>query len=239
MDNLSIIHEDNHIIVVIKPMGVPSQEDASGDPDMLTIIKQYRKTNEGKEGSAYVGLVHRLDRVTGGVMVFAKTSKAAARLSAQLQDGGFAKKYLAVLSGVPRERVGTLEHYLLKNERLNKVDVVGAAVSGAKRAELNYRVRTIAADNTLVEIDLITGRSHQARVQMATMGTPIYGDNKYGKNERGGLALWAHELQFTHPTTTDRMRFVVNPPEDGVWAQFDFARKSHKTKDTPPTEEQI
>jgi 23S rRNA pseudouridine1911/1915/1917 synthase len=195
---------------------------------LLDQIKEYLRETGGKSGNAFCGLIHRLDRVTGGVMVFAKTSKAAARLSEQLRDGEFRKKYLAVVHGCPKERVGTLENYLLKNERLNKVDIVGQAVTGAKRAKLSYIAKTRGEKMSLVEIDLITGRSHQARVQMANIGCPIVGDVKYG-NKQGTLALWAHELSFNHPTSGDRLKFVVNPPEIEPWTQFDFGRKSHKT----------
>jgi len=240
----AIIFEDNHLIVVIKPCGVPSQPDASGDLDMLTMLKEHRRVSENKLGEAFVGLIHRLDRVTGGVMVFAKTSKSASRLSEQMRDGGFSKKYLAIVQGVPRERTATLEHYLLKNERTNRVDIVGAAVVGAKRAELSYNVRAQAQRDgqelSLVEINLVTGRSHQIRVQLAKIGHSIVGDCKYrssssdvGVSSEKQLALWANELAFNHPTADGqmrRMRFQVNPPEEGVWDTFDFNRKSHKTK---------
>jgi len=246
-----IIYEDNHIIVVIKPQNMPTQEDESGDADLLNDIKAYIKESAGKPAAAFCGLVHRLDRVTGGVMVFAKTSKAAARLSAQLQDGRFNKVYLAVVVGEPKQRSGTLVDYLLKNPKTNVVDVVPPATNGAKRAELTYKLINtwratgsvprvgIAASAlpprndggtqvSLVEINLITGRSHQARVQMARMGHPIFGDAKYGgdKLAKGwNLALWAHELKFEHPTTQDILKFVVNPPETTPWDKFEFARK--------------
>ena len=231
MQELSIIHEDNHLIVVIKPHNLPCCPDSSGDMDLLTMLKEYRKTNEQKSGEAFVGLVHRLDRVTGGVMVYAKTSKAAARLADAMKDGEFNKKYLAVVVGSPSNRVGKLEHYLLKNEKDNKVEIVGKAVVGAKFAKLNYRVMSTGRQVSLVEINLITGRSHQARVQMSSMGTSIFGDVKYGKLGKigkGNLALWAHELRFNHPTTGDSLKFIVNPPEELPWTQFDFARKEHK-----------
>jgi len=226
---IAIIHEDNHIIVVIKPQGLPCCADKSGDMDLLTQLKEYRKTNEGKSGEAFVGLVHRLDRVTGGVMVYAKTTKAAARLSEQLQNGGFFKRYLAVVKGTPKIKNGKLENHLLKNSKTNKVDVVGVAVTGAKRAELNYNVRTVLEKFSLVEIDLVTGRSHQIRAQFAHIGHALLGDKKYGGWPEPELALWAHELRFKHPTQDDMLKFVVNPPEIGVWEKFDFGRVSHKT----------
>jgi len=219
-----IIFEDNHIVVVIKPQNVPTQEDESGDKDLLNMVKEHM-------GRPFCGLVHRLDRPTGGVMVFAKTSKAAARLSAQLQDGRFQKKYLAVVVGEPKQRGGELVDYLLKNPKTNVVEVVPFATKGAKRAELTYRLLKSHAQVSLVEINLITGRSHQARVQMARIGCPIFGDAKYGgdKLAKGwNLALWAYELKFEHPTTQETLKFVVNPPETTPWDKFDFQRGRDK-----------
>ena len=226
MEKFSIIHEDNHIIVVIKPQNVPTQEDESGDKDLLTMVKEYMER-------PFCGLVHRLDRPTGGVMVFAKTSKAAARLSAQLQDGRFQKTYLAVVVGEPKQRSGELVDHLLKNPKTNIVDVVPFATKDAKEARLTYRLLKTHTKVSLVEIKLLTGRSHQARVQMARIGCPIFGDAKYGgdKLAKGwNLALWAYELKFEHPTTQDVMKFVVNPPETTPWDRFPFERRRGGTK---------
>ena len=223
-----IIYEDNHIIVVIKPQNMPTQADESGDADLLNEIKSYIKESAGKTGDAFCGLVHRLDRVTGGVMVFAKTSKGAARLSAQLQDGRFQKKYLAVVLGEPKQRSGELVDYLLKNPKTNVAEVVPAATKEAKRAELTYTLLNTKSGVSLVEINLLTGRSHQARVQMSHLGHPIFGDAKYGgdKLAKGwNLALWAYELKFEHPTTQDTLKFVVNPPETTPWDKFPFERR--------------
>ena len=230
-EKVNIIFEDNHIIVVIKPHNVPTQEDESRDPDLLNQIKAYIKESANKAGEAFCGLVHRLDRVTGGVMVFAKTSKAAARLSAQIQDGRFQKKYLAVVVGEPKQRQGELVDWLLKNPKTNVVEVVPSATTGAKKAVLEYKTLNIAKQVSLVEINLVTGRSHQARVQMARIGCPIFGDAKYGGTALAkgwNLALWAHELVFEHPTTGDTLRFVVNPPETTPWDKFEFGRKTTK-----------
>ncbi|MCL2587553.1 MAG: RluA family pseudouridine synthase [Firmicutes bacterium] len=229
----SIIFEDNHLLVVIKPQGIPTQPDASGDADMLSILKSHRQASEEKPGEAFVGMIHRLDRVTGGVMVFAKTSKAASRLSAQLKDNQFTKRYLAIVTSTPKKNSETLIHYLLKNEKDNKVDIVGMAVAGAKRAELTYTINETRNNQALLEVDLLTGRSHQIRVQLNAIGCPIVGDRKYGRPQTAPtvpLALWAHQLSFIHPTTGDNMKFIVNPPEDGAWINFDFQRKSHKTR---------
>ena len=139
-NNLTVLYEDNQIIVVVKPQNVPTQADSSGDKDLLTMIKEYVKEKYAKPGEVYIGLVHRLDRPTGGVMVFARTSKAAARLQEQMKTGLFEKKYLAVTVGVPRDRQGRLSQYLVKDEKNNMVRVVPAAVEGAKKAELEYKV---------------------------------------------------------------------------------------------------
>jgi 23S rRNA pseudouridine1911/1915/1917 synthase len=221
---IKTLFEDNHIIVVIKDQNVPVCEDESKDADLLNAVRGYL-------GRPFVGLVHRLDRVTGGVMVFAKTSKAASRLGEQLQDGSFKKKYLAVVVGEPKQREGRLVDHLLKNEEKNIVTIVPRATTGAKRAELNYRAIDIKKQVSLVEIELLTGRSHQIRVQMGNIGCPVFGDAKYGGDKLGkgwNTALWAHELSFKHPITDDVLKFVVNPPEDVPWDRFEFDRKVKK-----------
>ena len=227
MEDLIILHEDNHVIVVLKPQNIPSCEDESKDRDMLTIIKDYIKVKYDKPGNVYLGLVHRLDRPTGGVMVFAKSSKAAARLSEQIKDGDFEKRYFAVLVGTPKEEKATLTHYMKKNAINNMVYVCPPTVSGAKFAELEYEVAQKTENLSLVDVRLHTGRSHQIRVQMNAIGTPIYGDMRYGgeKAVKGNLALWAYYLAFTHPVTKERMVFRVQPPKDvNPWTNFNTER---------------
>lgn len=224
-EELQVLFEDNHIIVVVKPQNVPSQEDISGDEDMLTIIKKYLKEKYNKPGNVYVGLVHRLDRPTGGVMVFAKTSKGASRLSEAIRDGDFEKTYLTVVSGKPKEDDGYYVHYLKKNSVTNMVYVVPPATDGAKRAELKYEVLEAKGKYNLVRVHLITGRGHQIRVQMSTEGTPICGDARYGSEDNCLLALWAAQIKFEHPTTKQRMVFIAYPPEDiAPWNAFDIDR---------------
>lgn len=225
MDELKILHEDNHIIVVLKPQGIPSCGDESGDENMLDAVKEYIRTAYGKPGNVYVGLVHRLDRPTGGVMVFAKTSKAAARLSEQMRSGDFEKKYLAVLSAVPKEPQGKLVNYLKKNAVNNMVYLCPPTTEGAKMASLEYRVAEEKGGCALAEIKLHTGRSHQIRVQMAGIGCPVYGDMRYGgeRAKKGNLALWAYSLTFTHPVTKERLRFMAEPPEETPWKHFSLA----------------
>ena len=227
IDDLIVLHEDRHVIVVVKPQNVPSQADESGDADMLTVVKQYLMKEQDKE-SVYCGLVHRLDRPTGGVMVFAKTSKAAERLCEQIKGGEFEKTYFCVTCGVPREKSATLVHYLKKNEAKNVVMVVPMLTEGAKKAELHYDVLESKQGFALVRVKLFTGRSHQIRVQMATIGCPLFGDAKYGADQRTvgrNLALWATELRFVHPVSKEMMNFIVYPPEESVpWKAFELGK---------------
>ena len=172
-EDLIVLYEDNHVIVVLKPQNVPSCEDETKDKDMLTVIKEHIKERENKQGNVYVGLVHRLDRPTGGVMVYAKSSKAAARLSEQMKTGDFEKKYAAVLTGTPREKDATLTNYLKKNPINNMVYVCPQGTEGAKFAELEYNILEEKNGLSLALVKLHTGRSHQIRVQMANIGTPV------------------------------------------------------------------
>ncbi len=224
-EELVILYEDNHVIVVLKPQMVPSCPDGSGDDSLLDCVKRYIKTAYAKEGNAYVGLVHRLDRPTGGVMVFAKTSKAAARLSNQMKDGDFEKRYLAVLCGVPPKKSARLENYLRKNSINNMVYVCTQTEEGAKFAALDYDVVGVRAELALAEIKLHTGRTHQIRVQTAAINCPVYGDMRYGgeKAVKGRLALWAYSLRFNHPVTQERMRFIAEPPKtETPWKFFEI-----------------
>lgn len=227
MEDLIILYEDNHIIVVLKPQNVPSCEDESKDENMLSIIKEYIRVTYNKQGNVYLGLVHRLDRPTGGVMVFAKSSKAASRLSEQLRDGDFEKRYYAVLVGTPKEEKATLTHYMKKNAVNNMVYVCPPSVAGAKFAELEYEIIDSKSGLSLADIKLHTGRSHQIRVQMSAIGTPVYGDMRYGgeKAKKGYLSLWAYYLSFTHPVSKERMVFRVQPPKDvNPWTNFETER---------------
>lgn len=220
MENLNVIYEDNHIIVVEKLVNIPSQGDKTGDMDMLTLIKQYIKVKYNKPGEVYLGLVHRLDRPVGGVMVFAKTSKAAARLSEQVRIKEFKKKYLVIVDGKMESKKGFLEDYLLKNERLNMSRVVKEETKNAKFAKLDYEVLKYdkEIDLSVLKVNLHTGRHHQIRVQMANSGHSIYGDNKYGTRGRGKqICLWAYELTILHPITKEQITFKVLPDKIGSW----------------------
>ena len=223
---LDILYEDNHIIVVVKPQNIPTQEDSSGDLDMLTMVKQYIKEKYNKPGNVYVGLVHRLDRPTGGILVFAKTSKAAARLSEQIKDGQMSKSYFAVTTMGEMKNKDHLVHYLKKDIKNNIVRLAPSSVEGSKRCELNYNVLQTNGDLNLVDVELLTGRTHQIRVQMSAIKHPIYADVKYGCDTKykGNLALWSYSLKFYHPTTKKLMSFRVSPPVDKTpWNLFSSA----------------
>ena len=211
---MNILYEDNHLLVVEKPYGVPSQADSSGDADMLSRLKAYVRQKYGKPGEVYLGLVHRLDRPTSGIMVFARTSKAAARLTAQMKTGDFKKTYLAVLTAAPESDSGTLTHMLEKDTGLHMARVVEKEKPGAKMAVLNYQVIEKKDGLCLVKIDLKTGRFHQIRAQFAHIGCAVYGDMKYGRRDRKEkLALCASELKFMHPTRNEEMKFSLMPTQ--------------------------
>ena len=220
MRKLKILYEDNHIIVVEKPPNVPSQADKTTDEDMLTIIKKYIKEKYNKPGNVYLGLVHRLDRPVGGVMVFAKTSKAASRLSEQVRNKTFKKEYLAIVDGKLDVKSGILEDYLVKNEKNNLSKVTNKETKNAKYAKLDYEVLKYNKEINLsvLRILLHTGRHHQIRVQLANMGHSICGDQKYGTRGRGKqISLWAYKLTIEHPITKESMTFIDVPEKIGPW----------------------
>lgn len=221
MGDLKVLFEDNHIIVVEKKPNIPSQADKTGDIDMLTLIKDYLKEKYNKPGNVYLGLVHRLDRPVGGVMVFAKTSKAASRLSEEVRNKTFEKKYLAVVDGKFDTNKGTLEDYLYKDERNNISKVVNSTKKNAKFAKLDYEVVIYdeVKNLSLVKINLHTGRHHQIRVQLSSAKHSIFGDQKYGSRGQGKqIALWAYELKILHPITKEEMVFQDLPESIGTWS---------------------
>ena len=212
MQNLKVLYEDNHIIVVRKDPNIPSQADKTEDLDMLTIIKEYLKEKYNKPGNVYLGLVHRLDRPVGGVMVFAKTSKAASRLSNQVRENKLKKTYYAVVEN-KIDKTGTLKDYLVKDYKTN-ISKTTTKEKG-KLSILDYELIKTVDNLNLVKIDLQTGRSHQIRVQFSSRNNPLYGDQKYNKNAKPNtqIALFAKELSFYHPTTNELLTFEINLPK--------------------------
>ena len=217
---MEILYEDNHIIAAVKPSGVLSQSDGSGAPDMLTLLKAYIKEKYNKPGNVYLGLVHRLDRNVSGVMVFARTSKAASRLSAQIREHTTEKLYYAVVEGKVSGE-GTLRNWILKDEKTNTVKVLDREEKGAKFAELSYRAVDSTDGTTLLEVDLKTGRSHQIRAQLAASGHPITGDVKYGRaGGKDRIALMCHSMTIDHPTSKERMTFKCDMPDSHQWILY-------------------
>ena len=219
-NNLKVIYEDNHIIVVEKIVNIPSQADKTGDEDMLSLIKAYLKEKYNKPGNVYLGLVHRLDRPVGGVMVFAKTSKAASRLSEEVRNKTFHKEYLVICNGKMDKEKDTLVDYLWKDEKKNTSYVVKPTKKNAKQAILDYEVLKYdkEQDLSVLKINLHTGRHHQIRVQLSSRMHAIYGDNKYhGRGAGTGICLWAYKLTIVHPVTKEQMTFKDLPEQKGMW----------------------
>ena len=218
---VGIVYEDNHLLVVVKPPNMPTQADASGDPDLHGTMKQYIAEKYNKPGAVYLGLVHRLDRPVGGLVVLAKTSKAADRLSEQVRKKTLARQYVAAVRGQARDEA-ELYDWLLKDEKTNTVRVVKEGTNGAKDARLAYKKAGEVAGLSLVRVKLFTGRSHQIRVQLMNSGVPIWGDARYGAGRPGEqIALWGAHLGLVHPTKKENMHFDVLPPVDAMpWRLF-------------------
>lgn len=217
---IPVLYEDNHLLVVVKPPNIPSQADSSGDIDMLTALKQYIAEKYNKPGAVYMGLVHRLDRPVGGVMVFARTSKAASRLSETFRTHEQDRRYLAVVEGEIKGEKQLTDH-LLKDGKTGMVRCVKAGTAGAKEARLKTSPLGHKEGLTLTQVQLFTGRSHQIRVQHANAGHPLWGDMRYGHGKPGRqIALWAWALKLEHPTKKEEMSFYALPPEEGAWRVF-------------------
>lgn len=214
---INIIYEDNHLLVVEKKPNILVQKDDTKDVDLLTILKDYLKAKYNKPGNVYLGLVHRLDRPVGGVMVFAKTSKAASRLSEQVRTHKFEKVYYAVLCGNAKSK-DTLIDRLEKDHKNNMVKVS----NDGKEAILHYELISNKENMSLVKIHLQTGRSHQIRVQFASRNLPLFGDQRYNKGAKAGeqIALFAKLLSFYHPITKEKLTFGIDLPNIYPWTIF-------------------
>jgi len=219
-DNLQILHEDNHIIVINKRVGDIVQGDKTGDIPLSEIVKQYIKEKYNKPGDVFLGVVHRLDRPTSGIVVFAKTSKALSRLNETFKNRETQKTYWAVVKNCPPKEKDTLIHFLKRNTKNNTSKAHLKEVPDSKKASLSYQIIKKLDNYYALEIDLHTGRHHQIRAQLQAIGCPIKGDLKYGfdrNNPDGGIHLHAKKLIITHPVSKEILKFIANTPDDSIW----------------------
>ena len=225
---MKILYEDRYLLVCEKPVGVESQRSSKGGEDMLSLLEEYR-AEKGEE--AFVGLVHRLDTATGGAMIYSKRADMTGTLSALVQSADYKKTYLAVVHGEPEEKSGEMRDLLYHDKMKNKSYVCDKKRAGVKEAILTYRVLAAAqredgSKHSLVEIELITGRTHQIRVQFASRKMPLVGDGKYGsRDNKASMALWSHKVEFTHPQTQKQVIAESMPPEGYPWDQSSFSKK--------------
>ena len=233
-----ILYEDNHVIVAVKPPNMLSQADSTGDTDLLTVLKEYIRTEYGKPGNVYLGLVHRLDRPVGGLMVFARTSKAAARLSEQMRRHEMGREYLCIACGKMEENF-TLLDYLRQDPIQNRIVVCEADEKDSREAILHGRCLASREGTSLCAIRLETGRKHQIRAQMSHAGAPLWGDFRYGGGIPGQqIALWGYKLTFVHPTTRKIMRFY-SMPEGNVWELYADLLKVPEDTEEPKSPREI
>jgi 23S rRNA pseudouridine1911/1915/1917 synthase len=219
-----VLYEDNHLIAINKKAGDIVQVDETGDEPLDEQVKKYLAVKYNKPNSAFLGVVHRLDRPVSGVILFAKTSKALERMNAIFKNREVKKTYWAIVRNKPDNTSGTLVHWLVKNPQKNVVTPHNIEVPGSQRAELSYRLITELGGYYLIEVDPLTGRSHQIRVQLSTLGTPIVGDNKYGYprgSRKGSICLHARRLQFLHPVKKEPVNIFAKLPVDGFWERFE------------------
>lgn len=220
---MTVIYEDNHIIVVNKNSGEIVQGDKTGDKTLADTVKGYIKERYAKPGAVFLGVVHRLDRPVWGLVVFAKTSKALSRLNEMFRNGDVHKTYWAVTQNAPAEPEGTLTDWIKRNEKQNKSYVYSHEVAGSKKAVLHYRIIGRSDRYTLVEVELMTGRHHQIRCQLANIGCPIKGDLKYGarrSNPDGSISLLARKIEFVHPVSKKQISVEAPLPEDRLWSEM-------------------
>ncbi|NJB81491.1 RluA family pseudouridine synthase [Wenyingzhuangia aestuarii] len=218
--NLQVLFEDNHIIVINKRSGDITQGDKTGDKPLSDVVKEYIKDKENKPGNVYLGVVHRLDRPTSGIVIFAKTSKALERLNKALRDKKIHKTYWAVVNKIDILAKQTLSHHLVKNPKNNKSIICKATTQGAKHAILHYHIVKKLDNFQLLEIELETGRHHQIRVQLSSLGCTIKGDLKYGakrSNKDGSIHLHARRIEFIHPVKKELVTIIAPVPDDAIW----------------------
>ena len=222
---MTVIYEDNHIIVVNKTASEIVQGDKTGDIPLSETVKQYLKEKYQKPGNVFVGVTHRLDRPVSGLVVFAKTSKALSRLNEMFKNSEVKKTYWAIVKECPRELEGELVHYLVRNEKQNKSYAYDKEVPDSKKAILHYRLIARSQNYNLLEVDLKTGRHHQIRCQLAKMGCPIKGDLKYGSarsNPDGSICLHARRISFIHPVSKEQIDLEAPVPPGNLWNGFSF-----------------
>ena len=219
-DNLKVLFEDNHIVIVNKRSGDITQGDRTGDKPLSDVVKEYIKDKYNKPGDVFLGVVHRLDRPTSGVIIFARTSKALERLNKMLRDKTINKTYWAVVKDAPKKEKQTLVNYLKKNPKNNKSSVFTKEIDGSKKATLHYQVLKKLDNYSLLEIDLETGRHHQIRAQLSSIGFPIKGDLKYGfnrSNKDGSIHLHARKIEFIHPVSKEQISIIAPTPNEVIW----------------------
>ena len=222
---MEVVYEDNHIIIVNKQSGEIVQGDKTGDRPLSDLVKDYIKEKYQKPGEVFLGVVHRLDRPVSGLVVFARTSKALTRLNKMFAEGQVHKTYWALVQACPKELEGTLEHWLVRNEKQNKSYAYDRERPNAKKAILKYKVIGHTDNYTLVEVQLMTGRHHQIRCQLSTMGCPIKGDLKYGakrSNPDGSISLQSHRVEFEHPVSHEIIKIEAPLPHDSIWEGVRF-----------------
>ena len=221
---MKVLYEDNHIIVINKAAGEIVQGDKTGDKSLCDTMKAYIKEKYAKPGNVFIGLPHRLDRPVSGIVVFAKTSKALERLNRMFSEGSVKKIYWALTKGIPNPAEAELESWILRNEKMNKSFSYPKEVKGAKRAILHYRLAAASQNYNLIEVELKTGRHHQIRCQLSSIGCPIKGDLKYGaqrSNPDGSISLHARYIEFVHPVSKQLIAITAPLPDDRLWQSFE------------------
>ncbi len=224
-NNLDVLYEDNHLIIVNKRVGDIVQGDKTKDKPLSEIVKEYLKEKYQKKGNVFLGVVHRLDRPTSGIVIFAKTSKALERLNKMLREKEINKTYLAVVKNKDISKENTLVHYLRKNAKNNKAIIFTKPTENTKKAILHYKTFVELNNYNILEINLETGRHHQIRAQLSSIKAPIKGDLKYGfnrSNKDGGISLHAFKIAFIHPVKKEKLEITAIPNHDTIWKSIDF-----------------